>query len=218
MTRVILTKYGFTRFPEEDFHDDGNNFTCYRFSNNKGRNHVSKLVADGQAYLSCHVEGNLPYEIYSTLPHYKRATWDFNGISVASLTDALLQDFFKSCVEYEREYQEAEDSIQYPTLEELTEKAYKVVGKKILELQKLEALVAKHVVNAAMVFSEWEWKRVRDCIQHLNAEIVRFDPTTYPSQIYKTETSFRFIKPEYEMGDSYWFTSIKEVFDKHELV
>lgn len=216
MKRVVLTKYGFIRFPEEDFHDDGNNFTCYRFVDDES--HVSKLVDDGEAYLSIHVNGKLPYEIYSTLPHYKRATWDFNGISVSSLTDALLQDFYKSCVEYEREYRAAEAAIQYPSLEDLTEKAYKVVGKKILELQKLEALVAKHVVGAAMLFSEYDWKRIRDCIQHLNAEIVRFDPTTYPSQIYKTETSFRFIKPEYEMEDSYWFRSIKEVFDKHELI
>lgn len=216
MKRVVLTKYGFIRFPEEDFHDDGNNFTCYKFVDDES--HVSKLVDDGEAYLSIHVNGKLPYEIYSTLPHYKRATWDFNGVSVSSLTDALLQDFYKSCVEYEREYRAAEAAIQYPSLEELTEKAYKVVGKKILELQKLEALVAKHVVGAAMLFSEYDWKRIRDCIQHLNAEIVRFDPTTYPSQIYKTETSFRFIKPEYEMEDSYWVRSIKEVFDKHELI
>ena len=216
MKRVVLTKYGFIRFPEEDFHDDGNNFTCYKFVDDES--HVSKLVDDSEAYLSIHVNGKLPYEIYSTLPHYKRATWDFNGVSVSSLTDALLQDFYKSCVEYEREYRAAEAAIQYPSLEELTEKAYKVVGKKILELQKLEALVAKHVVGAAMLFSEYDWKRIRDCIQHLNAEIVRFDPTTYPSQIYKTETSFRFIKPEYEMEDSYWFRSIKEVFDKHELI
>ena len=216
MKRVVLTKYGFIRFPEEDFHDDGNNFTCYKFVDDES--HVSKLVDDGEAYLSIHVNGKLPYEVYSTLPHYKRATWDFNGISVSSLTDALLQDFYKSCVEYEREYRAAEAAIQYPSLEDLTEKAYKVVGKKILELQKLEALVAKHVVGAAMLFSEYDWKRIRDCIQHLNAEIVRFDPTTYPAQIYKTETSFRFIKPEYEMEDSYWFRSIKEVFDKHELI
>ena len=216
MKRIVLTKYGFIRFPEEDFHDDGNNFTCYKFVDDES--HVSKLVDDGEAYLSIHVNGKLPYEIYSTLPHYKRATWDFNGISVSSLTDALLQDFYKSCVEYEREYRAAEAAIQYPSLEDLTEKAYKVVGKKILELQKLEALVAKHVVGAAMLFSEYDWKRIRDCIQHLNAEIVRFDPTTYPSQIYKTETSFRFIKPDYEMEDSYWFRSIKEVFDKHELI
>ena len=210
MKRVILTKYGFIRFPEEDFHDDGNNFTCYKFADDES--HVSKLVDDGEAYLSIHVNGKLPYEVYSTLPHYKRATWDFNGISVSSLTDALLQDFYKSCVEYEREYRAAEAAIQYPSLEDLTEKAYKVVGKKIL------ALVAKHVVGAAMLFSEYDWKRIRDCIQHLNAEIVRFDPTTYPAQIYRTETSFRFIKPEYEMEDSYWFRSIKEVFDKHELI
>lgn len=216
MKRVILTKYGFIRFPEEDFHDDGNNFTCYKFADENS--HVSKLVDDGQAYLSAHVNGQLPYEIYSELPHYKRATWDFNGTSVSSLTDALLQDFYQSCVMYEKEYREAEAAIQYPTIEELTEKAYMVVGKRIVDLQRLEALTTKHLVAAAMLFSEYDWKRLRECIQHLNAEIIRFDPTTYPAQIYKTQTSFRFVKPEYEMGDSYWFTSIKEVFDKHGLI
>ncbi len=216
MKRVILTKYGFTRFPEEDFHDDGNNFTCYRFSNNGGRNHVSKLVADGQAYLSCHVDGNLPHEVYSNLPHYKRATWDFNGVSVASLTDALLQDFFNSCVEYEREYHEAESQVAWPSIQELVEKCEQVVARKKEELKELTTLVSKYVVAAASMFSDYEWKRIKECIVNLEKEIQRFDPMVYPNQIYRTATSIRFLELDYGK-DNYWSKSIKEVFNKYGL-
>lgn len=117
MKRINLTKYGFIRFPEEDFTDDGASFQTYRFS--ETNNHVSKHVSDGQVYLSVHVIGQLPYEVYSTLPHYRSATWDFNGVSVASLTDAQLQDFFNACLQYEKEYRAAEASIRYPTELEL---------------------------------------------------------------------------------------------------
>lgn len=82
MTRLNLTKYGFIRFPEEDFSDDGNRFTCYRFSDTNS--HISKLVSDGQAYLSAHVNGQLPYEVYSKLPYYQAATWEYNGVSLYS--------------------------------------------------------------------------------------------------------------------------------------
>lgn len=215
MKRICLSKYGFVKWPEESFSDDGNYFEGWR-AGEAAR--VSKHVSNGQAYLSCRVKGSLPYEIYSELPHYRRAIWDFNGVSAESLTDALLQDFFNSCVAYEKEYRAAEASIEYPTLEELTDKTYKVVSKKIFELQELKELVAKHVATAAMLFSEYEWKRIRDCIRHLNAEIVKFDPTTYPSQIYKTGASLDFIKADYEGVDSYWFKSIKEVFDNYKLV
>ena len=215
MTRVILTKYGFIRFPEEDFSDDGNNFTCYRFSDTNS--HVSKLVSDGQAYLSAHVNGNLPYEVYSKLPNYQAATWSYNGISVASLTDEMLKDFFRACVQYEKEYQAAEAAVEYPTLEELTEKCHRIVGKKLLELSKLENLMAKNMRFAVLNFSDYEWKRIKDCMKSLDQEVKRFSPGTYPATIYKTSTSFQFIKPTYEMGDSYWFRSIMEVFDKYGL-
>ena len=214
MKRIILTKYGFTRFPEEDFHDDGNNFTCYRFSDTNS--HVSKLVADGQAYLSAHVTGNLPYDIYSKLPHYKRATWDFNGISVASLTDALLQDFFSACVQYEKEYQEAENQTVWPTMEELAEKCKEIVSFKHKELADLHDLVSKNLLNATLLFTDYEWKRIKECMAHLDEEIRRFNPVTYPVAVYKTQASFRLMQPTYEK-DSYWSNSLKEVFAKYGL-
>lgn len=214
MKRVILTKYGFIRFPEEDFHDDGNNFTCYRFSNTNS--HVSKLVADGQAYLSVHVSGQLPYDVYSKLPHYKRATWDFNGISVESLTDALLQDFYQSCVEYEREYQEAETQTVWPTMDELTVKCKEIVRHKQKELADLYNLVSNNLLKAALTFSEYEWKRIRECLQNLEKETQRYSPITYPTAVYKTQASFRLMQLEYEK-DHYWSNSLKEVFAKYGL-
>jgi hypothetical protein len=218
MTRVILTKYGFTRFPEEDFHDDGNNFTCYRFSNNKGRNHVSKLVADGQAYLSCHVDGNLPYDIYSKLPHYKRATWDFNGVSVSSLTDALLQDFFNSCVEYEREYQEAEASIQYPTECELLAKCIRVQNKLIREMNELETLIGENAIEAATKFSKWEWEQLQKYLAYMLEELSKYKPDTFIPNILGTARSFTFLQSKEDTEPTYWFKSIKEIFDKHRIV
>jgi hypothetical protein len=217
MTRINLVKYGFIRFPEEDFSDDGNRFTCYRFSDDGGRNHVSKLVSDGQAYLSCHVEGNLPYDVYSTLSNYRTATWSFNGISVASLTDEMLQDFFRACVAYEKEYRAAEASIEYPSLEALTEKCHRVVSKRLLELSKAENLLTRHVREAALKFSSYEWSRVQDYMKNLEALVKEFNPETRPKVMYGKYTSFNFIRPEYEMDDSYWFKSIIEIFDKYGL-
>jgi hypothetical protein len=216
MTRVILTKYGFTRFPEEDFHDDGNNFTCYRFSNTNS--HVSKLVSDGQAYLSAHVNGNLLYEVYSNLPHYKRATWDFNGISVASLTDALLQDFYMSCVEYEREYQAAEASIKYPTECELLAKCIRVQNKLIREMNELETLIGENAIEAATKFSKWEWEQLQKYLAYMLQELNKYKPDTFIPNVLGTAQSITFLKNKEDTEPTYWFRSLKELFDKHGIV
>ena len=107
MQRINLTKYGFVRWPEKDCSDDGNRFTCYR-AGKKVR--VSKLVSEGCAYLSIESSvgnGTLPYDVYSKLPHYHEATWAYNGVSVACLTDNSLKAFYNACVAYEKEYEEA---------------------------------------------------------------------------------------------------------------
>lgn len=215
MKRVILTKYGFIRFPEEDFHDDGNNFTCYRFSDTNS--HVSKLVADGQAYLSVHVSGQLPYGVYSKLPHYRRATWDFNGISVASLTDELLQDFFNSCIEYEREYQEAEAAIQYPTELELQHKCLRVQNKLIREMNELEDLMGEHAVEAAGKFSKWEWEQLQKYLTYMLQELNKHQPDTFIPDIRGTARSITFIQSKEDTEPTYWYKSIKEMFQKYSI-
>jgi hypothetical protein len=215
MTRINLIKYGFIRFPEEDFYDDGNRFTCYRFSDTNNR--VSKLISGGQAYLSCRVEGNLPYDVYSTLPNYRTATWNFNGISVSCLTDEMLYDFFRACVAYEKEYRAAEAGIEYPSIEALTEKCHQIVSKRLFELSKAENLLKRNTREATLKFTSYEWSRVQDCIKHLDAEVKRYNPETCPSITYGKPTSFNFVKPEYQMEESYWFASLVEIFNKYGL-
>lgn len=214
MKQICLSKYGFAKWPEESFSDDGNYFESWR-AGEAAR--VSKLVSNGQAYLSCHVDGNLPYEIYSKLPHYRKAVWEFNSISVSSLTDALLQDFFNSCVEYEKEYRAAEASVEYPSLEALTEKCRRIVNKKLLELAEAKNLLAKYAGEAVLEFSSYEWARVQDYMKNLEARVRDFNPETRPKAMYGKYTSFNFIESKEDIQDSYGFTSFKEIFNKYGL-
>ena len=215
MTRINLAKYGFVRWPEKDFSDDGNRFTCYKAGKNV---RVSKHVSDGTVFLSidsCVGKGTLPYEIYHTLPHYTAANWKYNGVSVESLTDDDLENFMAACLAYELEYEAAEASIKYPTLEELKAKAEKITAKTLIEINKVEQLLSKHTIDAATKFSTYEWTYIQDCIKALAKELDGYNPEVYPATIVGKSLSFDFIKPDSLMGESYWFRRIKEIFAKY---
>ena len=211
MTRINLVKYGFVRDAAEDFSDDGNRFQAYRV----GRVRVTKLVSDGEAYIDGDInDGKLPYEVYSKLPHYS-AVSRLNGVSVASLTEDDIQKLYEDCQAYGVEYTNAENSIEYPTLEEIQEKAVKVTAKSLLELSKVESLLSKYAVEAAAKFSPYEWKTVQEYVKHLMADVKRFDPETFPQAIVGEQYSFNFVKPEYNMQESYWFTYLRDLFAKY---
>lgn len=215
MKKIMMTKYGFVRWPEEDFTDDCSRFTCYKAGK---RVRVSKLVSDGQAYLSISSavgNGTLPYEVYQKLPHWSDANWKWNGVSVDSLTEQDLIDFYNACVEYEKEYEAAEAAIKYPTLEEIQDKAVKVTAKSLLELSKVEMLLGKYGLEAATKFSPYEWKTVQEYTKHLMTDVKRFDPETYPQTIVGTSYSFDFVKPDTYMEESYWFTYLRDLFAKY---
>lgn len=215
MTRINLVKYGFIRFPEEDFSDDGNRFTCYRFSDTNS--HISKLVADGQAYLSVHVSGQLPYEVYSKLPCYKEATWNYNGVSVASLTDKMLQDLFSACVTYEKEYRAAEASIQYPTELELQHKCLRIQKKLDLEMKDLENLLSKYTIEVASKLTKWEWQKLQEYLVNMLQEKNNYNPDTFVPFVLGTARSFTFLRDNEDTEPTYWYRSIKEIFQKHSM-
>jgi hypothetical protein len=216
MTRINLTKYGFIRFPEEDFSDDGNRFTCYRFSDTNS--YISKLVADGQVYLSAHVSGQLPYEAYSKLPNYQAATWSYNGISVASLTDEMLQDFFNACVMYEKEYQAAEASIEYPCELELRHKCARIQSKLTHEAKELEDLIGEHAVEAAVKLSKWEWQKLQEYLTYLLQELTSYNPDKFVPGILGKAGSFDFLRKKDDTEPTYWYKSIKELFYKYSII
>lgn len=217
MIKINLMKYGFVRWPEKDFSDDGNRFTCYKAGKNV---RVSKHVSNGSVYLSIDStvgKGTLPYEVYQKLPHYDAASWKYNGVSIESLTDADIEDFMAACLAYELEYEAAEASIKYPTLEEIQDKAIKLTTKAVLELTEIENLFSKYTVEAAVKFSSYEWKTVQEYLRYLAENVKKFDPETFPPTIVGQQHSFTFVKPDYNMQESYWFRCLKDLFAKYGL-
>lgn len=221
MKRINLTKYGFVRWPEEDFNDDGSSFISFRAGKNVI---VSKLVSDGQAYLSIASDrcgkGTLPYEVYSKLPYYNEATWLYNGVSVDSLTEADIQTFYEACISYEKAYEDAEASIQYPTIAELTKQCEKIQAKVLSEAHELEELMWKHGMEAAVKFSKYEWTSLQECLKHMLERVNYFNPLTLPQTMYKKSSSFTFVKENNNdlVSPTYWYKAAKEMFEKHKII
>lgn len=212
MKRINLVKYGFVRWPEEDFSDDGNRFQCYRVGKNV---RVSKLVADGEVYLSASepTGGKLPYQIYSRLPHYRAANWGLNGVALEPLTDEDLQKFYEACIAYEKEYEEAEVNLVYPTLEELQKKAAELYIATMANVKELEKLFNKYTFDAAVRFSPYEWKNCQEYLKNLIREMDSLDPETCPQKIVNAASSFHFMERKHK--ESYYFTYIKELFERY---
>jgi hypothetical protein len=213
MKRVNLAKYGFVRWIEEDFSDDGNRFQCYRVGNNV---RVSKLVADGQVYLSVNSNcgrGTLPYDVYARLPHFHEANWDYNGVSLETLTDEDIQKFYEACVSYEKEYEAAEANIVYPSMEDLEDKAIELYAATNENLKVIRALFMRYSIDAALKFSPYEWKLCQEYLNNLVKELDHNDPAIIPSKIHNTSYSFNYMKQQPK--DSYWYECIKNIFNKH---
>ena len=206
MKRINLTKYGFVRWPEEDFHDDGSNFQCYRAGKAV---RVSKLVSDGQVYLSIDSScGNktLPHEIYSKLPYYNEANWTYNGVSVETLTEDDIQA-----------YEETEATIKYPTLEEITEQCEKLWAKTMAEYSVGQTIVTDAILlNKFIKLSDYEVKSVRDDLRRLKEETEKFHPKTYPQRIVGQAESFKFVSPDNSSltRENYWLKDLREIFVK----
>ena len=215
MKRIVMTKYGFERWPERDFTDDSSRYVCYRAGKAV---RVSKLISNGQAYLSISSDvgrGTLPYEVYSKLPHYHDAEWRWNGVPAAGLTDKDLQDFYNACVEYEKDYLAAEAALVYPTLEEIKAQAQKVYATRYTELNKVGQLLAASGIEAAARLSKWDWTRLQEYVTYLLQEAGRYNPDTFPQTIVGTASSFDFVKPDSDkLKPSYWFETIVKMFEK----
>lgn len=213
MKRVNLTKYGFIRWAEEDFSDDGNRFQCYRV-NEVGRLRISKLVSDGQVCLSASMtDGKLPYEIYSVLPHYKDSEWKLNGVSLESLSDQNLDDFYESCRLYEREYIESEENLVYPSLSDITKVCKKLWSFRKSELDELDRLISKYVIKLAANLKAHEWANIQTSLNHISLDLQSFDPKVYPQKIQNSVYSFSFVSSSHDKH-SYWYTSVMELIDK----
>lgn len=215
MKRVNLVKYGFVRWPEEDFSDDGSRFTCYQVGN---RVRVSKLVADGQAYIDATLDGRLPYEVYSNLPYYCDLG-RLNGVSAAGITEEDLQRLYESCLAYEAEYIKAEGSIQYPTIAEISLQCKKIHARAIFELTEAERLFNRKAFDAAMTLSDYYWRTLKERLVELNKRAHRFDSENainkFATGLYGQSYSFNFCKPTNpDLSASWYFTDLCKLFNQ----
>jgi hypothetical protein len=98
-------KYGFTRYPEGDFSDDGNRFREYLFD---GELPISYLRADGSVYISFHPdELDLNYEEYKNAPSYRESE-KYNGVPEDQVD---MQDLQNIATKYLKELHEIKDGL-----------------------------------------------------------------------------------------------------------
>ena len=214
MKKIMMTKYGFVRTPEDDFSDDGSRFQAYRV----GRVRVTKLVSDGQAYIDGDIrDGKLPYEVYSKLPHYVFCG-KLNGVQAAAITDEDLQELYESCQAYDKEYTDAENSIQYPTELELQHKCLRIQTKLTREMNELEQLMGEHAVEAATKFSKWEWQKLQEYLTYMLQELSKYNPEKFIPDVLGTARSFTFLANKEDTDSTYYYRYIKETFQKYSII
>lgn len=206
MNKIMMAKYGFIRWPEEDFSDDGNRFTAYRVGK---RVRVTKCTYKGEAYISADIQGTkLPYEVYSKLPHYS-ALDKLNGVSIASLTDNDLFNLCEACLYYEQEYNEAERTTQMPTLEEIKAQCLKVQAKRIAEFAEVETMLGKYAAKLAMKLPAWQWKTIQEYLANLAAKRATYSPELYAPTILGSAQSIKFCKPDCtELDNCYYYNHL----------
>ena len=207
MKKIIMAKYGFLRWPERDFSDDGNRFTCYRAGKAV---RVSKLIADGQAYLSIESsvgKGTLPYEVYQKLPHYQDASWKWNGVSVDSLTDQDLIDFYTTCILYEQEYEEAEATTHFPTTSEIRIRCEELKELRMKELAEVTDLISANIQKLLLSASSYKLAEIQRFYKSLVTASAAYDP----NKIRKAD-SIRFCSDRCSsLQPSWWYKQIVEL-------
>lgn len=212
MKRIELVKYGFIRSPEDDFSDDGNRFTCYRV----GKVRVSKLVSDGEAYISASIDDYLlPYETYSQLPHYRDLD-ALNGVSASDITEEDLQKLYEDCISYEKEYDDAYNAIDWPSEKEIADKASEFFADYVKVYNQLEEELRYNMLTIANRCSSYEWSSLRDYIRSFrNAYEQYSDPDDYGRRLFKNITSLEFVKKTPNVTDNFWAKQIRKIIESY---
>lgn len=206
MERINLVKYGFVRSPEDDFSDDGNRFTCYKV----GKVRVSKLVDRGEAYIAARRDDySLDYEDYSKLPHYKDLD-KLNGISTCNITEQDLIDLYNACVAYDKEYDEAINTVVWPTMEEIMRARRTEINVRQKELEEIKAAFTFEKLAA---LDSYKARNLVDYIKNMvNAANPNGTDEEYAKRVYKTPYSKSMIKNvDYNCQPRYDYKRCKEI-------
>ena len=126
-------------------------------------------------------------------------------------------DFYNACVAYEKEYEEAEANIVYPTLEELTEQCEKLWAKYNREYAEAQKIVSDSVITGDFLkLSKYQLENVRCYLINLSNQVKNNNPKVRPQLLLGKSGSFGFMKPDlYELThEDFYLKSIKEIFFK----
>ena len=211
MQRINLVKYGFERWEDEDFSDDGARFYCYRVGS---RVRVSKTTWNGEVFLAGSIHGNiLDYTVYCNLPHYKSLD-RLNGVSIDSVTEEDLKQLYADCLAYEQEYIEAEKNVVFPTLDEIAEQCLKIRSHYREQLKDATEKINENAVKILMNASEYQIKNIKSYLNTITSRANGFDPSTYPQTIQKSAYGINFIKPtNRDLTDSWYYDQIVSIVD-----
>lgn len=211
MKRINLLKYGFTRWEHGDFTDDGSKFYCYKAGD---RVIVSKCTYNGQVYLSGRIDGDyLDYNVYSTLPHFK-ALDRLNGVLIDGLIEEDLIQFYNDCLEYEKEYKEAEKNVVFPTIEELKEQCLKIRAHYQEQLIKAKNYIEQNALTLFLKADGFTIRRIRTNLEVISNRAKGYDPNTYPQTIQKSCYGINFAKPTNpNLSEEWYYNEIIELID-----
>lgn len=210
MKTINLTKHGFVRCPEADFTDDGTRFTCYKV----GEIRVSKTTYQGDAFIAGSYDGKdqLPYEVYSKLPHY--ASMDrLNCYDINRMTEEDLAQLYQDCIAYEAEYKEAFANMNWPTKEELKAVADKINAAKASEVKEIEDLIKANPLKL-LSLKDSDLSRVNAGYNYLKRNLVN---NVDIDKMYRTAYSCSYVEPksvEYKCLPSYDYLRIMEILTK----
>jgi len=210
MNRVNLLKYGFIRWEEEDFSDDGNRFYCYKVGD---RVRVSKCTWNGLVFLSGCIDSTiLDWSVYSALPHYQGLK-RLNGVSIAGLTENDLIQLYNDCLEFEKEFKEAEKKVVFPTIEELREQCLKIRAHYQEQLAKVNLAIEQNAVKLVLKASEYKLITIRNYLNTITSRANGYDPNTFPQTIQKSSYGINFVKPtNHDLNDERYYNQIiKEI-------
>ena len=157
----------------------------------------------------------LDHTEYSTLPHYRDANWNYNGEDLEDLTEQDLVNFYNACIEYEKEYLEAESKTVFPTLEEIKaqcERINQVRQDEIDEVTTLLQVVAPNLFLKGA--SDYELRNLRNEYQSLLKR--KYDVNSYSKSIYETAYSKSFVKPTNSyLQSSYDYRDLMRTLNKY---
>ena len=119
---------------------------------------------------------------------------------------------------YEKEYEEAENTSQYPTIEELTVRCEELRAKAMAEYTTAQKIVIDTILRDKFgELSHFQVTEVKNDLFHLQKITNNFDPKTYPQSIYKSAYSFEIIAPDFPalVKESYWLTNLKQILEDY---